>query len=180
MFTRLAAVAGALLVAGAPAMASTNATLEWNGQINRSCSLTARQVGTVVLNGKQASASRLDSTAQGGRPAILGYETVGGGASVGFVSGSVLRNGSEERLVDGKDDLLQIKYETLNQWQTVFQNAKGNWYNNQTRITVDGNGQLDVEARTNAHLDTSKNGPAVVETGSYVVKTVMECIPNRH
>ena len=173
MFTRLAAVAGALLVAGAPAMATSNrAELQWNGQINRSCALTANQVGTVTLDGNTGRASRLDSTAQGGRPAILGYTTTGGAANVGFVRGSVTRNGAE-RLIEGKHQVLEIKYETKNNWVTVFQNTSNNWYNNQNRVSVDGSGQLDVEARTNAHVTQA----GVIETGSYIVKTVMECIP---
>ena len=176
MFTRIAAVAGALLVAGTPAMASSNrnATLQWNGQVNRSCSLTANQVGTVVLDGNMGRDSRLDSTAQGGRPAILGVTTTGGHASIGFVRGSVTRNGTE-RLIDGQHQLLEIKYENQNDWVTVFQNASGNWYNNQTRLSFDGRGQLEVDARTNAHVTQS----GFIETGSYVVKTVMECIPHR-
>ena len=174
MFTRLAAVAGALLVAGAPAMATANrTTLQWNGQINRSCALTANQVGTVTLDGNTGRASRLDSTAQGGRPAILGITTVGGPANVGFVSGSVLRNGTE-RLINGQHQLLEIKYETKNNWVTVFQNTSNNWYNNQDRIKLDGRGEIDVEARTNAHVTQA----GVIEAGSYVVKTVMECIPD--
>ena len=173
MFTRLAAVAGALLFAGAPAMAtSTRPTLQLHGQINRSCALPANQVGTVTLDGNSGRDSRLDSTAQGGRPAILGYATTGGPASVGFVSGSVLRNGTE-RLINGQHQLLEIQYETMNRWVTVFQNTSNNTYNNQTRVSVEGAGQMDVEARTNAHVTQA----GVIETGSYVVKTVMECIP---
>ena len=61
MFTRLAAVAGALLVAGTPAMASLPQRHSKSGTVvdNGEVLLTARQVGRVVLNGKQADASRL-------------------------------------------------------------------------------------------------------------------------
>ncbi len=174
MFTRLSAIAGALIISSAPAMASNNrATLQWNGQVNRSCSLTAKQVGSVVLNSLQGRSSRLDSTAQGGRPAVLGYSTTGGAASVGFVSGSVTRNGTE-RLINGQFQVLEIKYENRNNWVTVFQNSSTNWYNNQQRLSVTGNGQLEVEARTNAHVTQAGN----IETGTYIVKTVMECISN--
>ena len=170
MFTRLAAVTGALLLASGPVMATTNPTLQWNGQINRSCALTADQVGTVVLNGKSGGASRLDSTVTGGQPAILGYSTVGGAASVGFTRGSVTRNGAE--LLNGADHRrLEIKYAGRQNWVTVYQNSHNNWVNNQQRLSVDGTGTVEVEARTNAHLLQDNT----IQTGAYVVKTTMTC-----
>ena len=170
MFTRFAALVGVVLVSSAPAFAS-NPTLQWNGEINRSCSITADRTGTVTLRPGTGKNSFLDSTYQGGSPAILGYEAIGGTAEVRFVSGSVLRNGTEERLVNGATRRLEISYDGGRTWDFVFQNNHANWVRNQDGKEVTGSGTLEVEARTNAH--TAQNGD--IETGDYIVKTVMTC-----
>ena len=173
MFSRFAAVVGVVLVSSAPAFALSPATptLEWNGEINRSCSITADRTGTVTLRPGKGKKSLLDSTYQGGRPAILGYEAIGGKAEVKFVSGSVLRNGTEERLVNGATRSLEISYNDGKDWDIVFQNNHANWVGNQDGKEVEGSGTLEVEARTNAH--TNQKGD--VESGNYIVKTVMAC-----
>ena len=171
MFRRFAALAGVVLVSSAPAFATSNPTLQWNGEINRSCSITADRTGTVTLRPGKGKKSLLDSTYQGGRPAILGYEAIGGKAEVRFVSGSVLRNGTEERLVNGATRLLEISYNDGKDWDIVFQNNHANWFGNQDGKEVEGSGTLEVEARTNAH--TNQDGD--IETGDYIVKTVMTC-----
>lgn len=175
MFKSISALVAtsALLVSPLSAFASSNPTLQWNGEINRSCSLTADQVGRVVLNGQSGNNSRLDSTVSGGRPAILGYEMIGGEGQISFVSGSVTRNG-QERLINGTTRRLEIRYEGENRWDTVFQNNSANWVSNQRGISRSGSGQVEVDARTNAHLTQDRN----VETGTYVVRTVMACTMN--
>lgn len=170
MFTRIAALTGALLLASGPVMASSNPVLQWNGDISKSCALTADQVGKVVLNGKQGAASRLDSTESGGRPAILGYTVIGGTASIGFTNTEVTRDGVS--ILSNTDHLVEIRYEGRNNWVKTWQNGQQNTVNNQQRLSKDaGNGTIDVEARTDAHLAQDNS----IITGAYVVKTTMSC-----
>lgn len=195
MFSRIAALTGALLIASGPVMAGTEADAVWNGHTQGdSCSLTAGDRGTISDAG-----GSLTSFGSAGTPATIKYtfdmydaQTTGkigfsrGGAKVtraGGVNGTnVLGVGNA-----GANHELWIRYQQggMQDWVRVHQGRKGaaqdsNLYNNQwtdgayyTVPNGHGNGQeqtLSIDVKTNAHKDGTKKVPGV-----YTIKTTMEC-----
>ena len=172
MFTRFAALAGALLLAGAPAFASPSSdpTLEWKGDINNSCSITAGKKGKVGLS---ADRKYLTSTHINNGHAELHYDVIGGSGTIKSTTSSVKR-GNQELLSRNNTDpsrLVKISYDGGNTWHQVWQGHSEESLNNQTGKSITGKGQLEVDVQTDAHIENNK-----AVSGSYTVKTTVTCI----
>lgn len=183
MFTRFAALSGALLLASGPVMASNEATAVWNvDNISNSCSLVFVSAGQAVPNGKSGDQALLDSTVSGGSPSTIKYDFTMYNNSdkgyVGFARGgaSVTRNGGTNNILSGHHNM-HISYNGGGKWVETFQNTQTNTYNNQRngdRFSVTGSktANLDIDVKTDAH--TAQDNKIV--PGSYVIKQVMECL----
>lgn len=176
------AIAAAVLAALTPAasLAKNNnnsgtqlgnsADLIWNGQINRSCSITAVDEGTVSLT---ADDKHLQS--QGiGTPATLTYSASGNKSdtfTIKSTQSSVTLDGAE--VLNGNDakQRVEVQYQGSNDYQDVYQNNQAVFLDNQKGRTISGSGSLDVNVRTNAHLDNDE-----VQYGTYVVRTTVVCL----
>ena len=176
------AFAAAALVAVAPSasFASNNnnsgtqlgsgAELIWNGQISRSCSISATDEGTVALTADEKHLQSDDI----GTPAELTYSTTGGKKdtfTIKSTESSVTLDGDEVLKGNDAKQRVEVQYEGSNDYQDVYQGNQAVSLDNQKGRTISGSGTLDVNVRTNAHLDNDE-----VQYGTYVVRTTVVCL----
>ena len=162
MFSRIAALTGALLIASGSVFATGV------GASANSCELTAIEEGEVLMtpDGQWLVSERV-------KPAILGYK--GSGVIKSF-SSSVHYNGNSANQV-AKNNFqhaeVLLSYNG-GRYQQVWQNKQRVFLTNQPGKSVDGEGRMNVHVRTNGH----KNQNGRILMGSYVVKSTVACIAN--
>ena len=187
MFSRFAALTGAVLVAtgtafttGVEAKTFSNgsgqsdpATLIWRGDTgSRRCDLTAIEEGEVALS---ADGQWLQS--EGEKAAVLGYNTFGNTSDtfrIKSIDSKVLfENGNDNQIGKGQfsNAEVQLSYDG-GAYQQVWQNKAAVPLTNQAGKTVSGQGQMDVHVKTNGH----KNDNGEIQFGAYVVKSTVVCI----
>ena len=165
MFSRIAALTGALLIASGSVFATGVEASTY------SCEITAIEEGEILMT---ADGQWLVS--EGVKPAVLGYKTVGGDALIKSFSSSVHYNGSSSNQV-AKSNFqhaeVLLSYDGSS-YQQVWQNKQIVFLTNQPGKSVDGEGRMNVHVRTNGH----KNQNGRILMGDYVVKSTVACIAN--
>ena len=168
MFSRIAALTGALLIASGSVFA-TGAEAS-----TRKCELTAHEEGEIRMT---PDGQWLVS--EGAKPAVLGYNVVGSGTfRIKSTDSKVHRNGSRQNQIAKQffqNTELQLSYDG-GSYQQVWQNRQPVRFSNQRGEIISGNGRMNVHVKTNGH----RNQNGVIKEGSYVVKSTIVCIVSNY
>ena len=188
MFSRFAALTGAVLVATGTAFSTgveaktfsngsnqsdNDATLIWRGDTgSRKCSLTALEEGEVALS---ADGNYLQSEDE--KPAVLGYETFGNNSDTFTVKSTdsrvLFENGNDNQIGKGQfsDATVELSYDG-GAYDLVWEDQDATDFADQNGKEISGSGQMDVDVRTTGHKDNSGD----IQFGAYVVKNTVVCL----
>ena len=184
MLSRFALLALATATAGAPAAGfarnnynvgtkiSSDQTLIWNGEVGASCTIQATKEGTLTL-----SPNNDYLTSVGAERAELTYSAAGPAGSTFRIlsTDSKVILGNTDQLPLDNAYRVELNYNTGKGWAQVWQNGQAVYLDNQMGQSpiIDGSGTLEVDVRTNAHLDRQNNN--AIKYGNYTVRSVVGC-----
>lgn len=151
---------------------SSDQTLIWNGEVGASCTIQATKEGTLTL-----SPNNQFLTSVGADRAELTYSAAGpAGTTFRILStdSSVILDNKEQLTLDN-DYRVYLNYNEGQGWAQVWHNGDPVYLDNQMGQSpiIDGVGTLEVDVRTNAHLDRSNNNS--IKYGNYTVRSVVGC-----
>ena len=186
MLSRFALLALATATAVAPAAGfaqnannvgtktGSDQTLVWNGKVGASCTIKATKEGSLTL-----SADNQQLTSVGADRAELTYSAAGpSGTTFRILStDSKVILGNQDQLPLDNAFWVYLNYNTGLGWAQVWQNGKSVFLDNQMgkspRYTTSASGTLEVDVKTNAHLNRQNNSS--IKYGNYTIRSVVGC-----
>ena len=184
MLSRFALLALAAATAVAPAAGfaqnannvgtktGSSQTLIWNGKVGASCTIQATKEGTLTLG-----ANNQFLTSVGADRAELTYSAAGpSGTTFRILStDSKVLLGNQDQLPLDNAYRVELNYNTGKGWAQVWQNGAAVFLDNQMgqSPTISGSGTLEVDVRTNAHLNRQNNN--AIKYGNYTIRSVVGC-----